>query len=93
MAHYFSEDCEHLGSARQARGRIDSYRFGRRRERYSRARSALRGATIYLNALVQSIADAKFRRMLRELELGGTRLDMCKERRTADAPLDRETAK
>jgi hypothetical protein len=93
MAHYLSDDCEHLGSVRQARGRIDSYRFGRRRERYSRGRSALRGATSYLNALIQSIADAKFRRMLRELELRGTRLDVCEEWQTADAPLNRETAK
>jgi hypothetical protein len=39
------------------------------------------------------MADAKFRRMLRELELRGTRLDMRDELWTPDALRDREPAK
>jgi hypothetical protein len=38
-------------------------------------RSALIGANSYLKNLIQSIADAKLRRIQRELELGSIRLD------------------
>jgi hypothetical protein len=50
-------------------------RFGRGRGKYGRGQSAAIRANSYLKNLIQSIADAKLRRMRRELELGGIRLD------------------
>jgi hypothetical protein len=75
MARHFTGDHTHLGSVRRHETELCSYRFGRRREGHARSPSALHRANSYLKAFVQSIADAKFRRMLRELELRGTRLD------------------
>lgn len=63
----------------RGRGRSESFR---RQEvelssyRFARGQSALHRASCFLKALVQSVADAKFRRMVRELELRGMRLDM-----------------
>jgi hypothetical protein len=93
MAHYFTGDCKHLGSAHRKETKLRSYRFGRRRERHGRGLSALYRANSYLKALIRSIADAKFRRMARELELRGTRLDMRDELWTPDALRDRKPTK
>jgi hypothetical protein len=72
---------------------LGGYRFGRRREIHGRGRSALHRASSYLKALVQSIADAKIRRMLRELELKRGCLEMRDELWVPDALRDRGTTK
>jgi hypothetical protein len=86
MTHVLS--AAHPGSFRRDDAELHHYRFGRRRERHGRGLSALHYANSYLRALIQSIADAKLRRMLRELELRGTRLDMRDELWTPDALRD-----
>lgn len=93
MAHYFAGDCEHLGSLRRDEAEPDlrGYRFGRRHERHGR--SALHRANSYLKNLVQAIADAKFRRALRAIELRGTRLDRRDELWMPDELRDRDTTK
>jgi hypothetical protein len=93
MAHYFTGDYKHLGSVHRDDSMLRSYRFGRRHEWHGRGLSALHRANSYLKALIQSIADAKFRRMVRELELRGTRLDMRDELWTPDALRDRKPTK
>ena len=77
MADYFTGDCKHLGSVHQDDSKLRSYRFGRRHERHGRGLSALHHANSYLKALIQSMADAKFRRMVCELELRGARAWIC----------------
>lgn len=91
MAHYFTSDYKQLGSVRPEEQR--SYRFGRRRENHARGTSALHRANSYLKALIQSIADAKFRRMMRELELRGARLDTRDELWIPDELRDRDPIK
>ena len=93
MAHCFTGDSKHLGSVHRDETTLRSYRFGRRRERYGRGLSALHRANSYLKALIQSMANTKFRRMLRELELWGTRLNMGDEFWIPDALRDREPTK
>jgi hypothetical protein len=93
MAHCFTGDRKHLGSVHRDETTLRSYRFGRRRERYGRGLSALHRANSYLKALIQSMANTKFRRMLRELELWGTRLNMGDEFWIPDALRDREPTK
>jgi len=53
------------------------YRFGRmqRKRVRARARSALRRVNGFLKNLIEAIANSKLRRMERELELRGIRLD------------------
>ena len=53
------------------------YRFGREHGKRVRvhARSALRRVNGYLKNMIEAIANAKLRRMERELELRGIRLD------------------
>ena len=55
----------------------DDYRFGRTRGKRARvhARKALRRVTGYFRTMIEAIADAKLRRMERELELRGIRFD------------------
>jgi hypothetical protein len=55
----------------------DDYRFARTRGRRARvrARKALRRVTGYFKTMIEAIADAKLRRMERELELRGIRFD------------------
>jgi len=73
MPHYFTG--EYLGSFRrdEADSELRGYRFGRRHERSGP--SAVHRANSYLKNLVQAIADAKFRRALRAIELRRTHLD------------------
>ncbi len=93
MTHYVTG--EHFGSFRrdESETELRSYRFGRCREKHGRGLSALLRANSYLKNMIHAIADAKFRRMLRQLELRGTRLDMRDELWIPDALRDRETAK
>ena len=53
------------------------YRFGRTQGKRvrARARSALRRFNGFLKNMIEAIANSKLRRMERELELGGIRLD------------------
>jgi hypothetical protein len=53
------------------------YRFGRTQGKRARAhaRNALRRVNGYLTNMIEAIANAKLRRMERELELRGIRLD------------------
>jgi hypothetical protein len=53
------------------------YRFGRtqRKRVRARARSALRRVNGFLKNMIEAIANSKLRRMERELELRGIRLD------------------
>jgi hypothetical protein len=59
--------------------RLDSssdYRFARKHvKRGNRMRSALRRVNGYLKTVIEAIADSKMRRMERELEFRGIRLD------------------
>lgn len=61
------------------------YRFGRTREKPLRvhARRALRRVNGYLRNMVEAIANAKLRRMERELELRGIRLHRSSDSRVA----------
>jgi hypothetical protein len=58
-------------------GQPGGYRFGRMRGKRVRVhvRSALRRANGYLKNMIEAIANAKLRRMERELELRGIRFD------------------
>ncbi len=51
------------------------YRFGRTRGKRVRVRSALRRFNGFLHNMIEAIANSKLRRMERELELRGIRLD------------------
>ncbi len=93
MAHYLTGDCKHFGLVHRDETNLRRYRFGRRRESHGRGLSALQSANSYLKALIQSIADAKFRRMIHEFELRGTRLDMRDELWSPDALRYRDTTK
>ena len=55
----------------------DDYRFARTRGKRARvhARKGLRCVTGYFRTLIEAIADAKLRRIQRELELRGIRFD------------------
>jgi hypothetical protein len=55
----------------------DDYRFGRTQGKRARAhaRNALKRVNGYLKNMIEAIANAKLRRMERELELRGIRLD------------------
>jgi len=53
----------------------DNYRFGRAQVKPARARTALSRANGYLKNMIEAIANAKLRRMERELELRGIRFD------------------
>ena len=56
---------------------LGGYRFGRMRGKRARVqvRSALRRVNGYLKNMIEAIANAKLRRMERELELRGIRFD------------------
>jgi hypothetical protein len=53
----------------------DSYRFGRTQGKRVRVRNALRRVNGYFRNMIEAIADAKLRRMERELELRGIGFD------------------
>jgi hypothetical protein len=88
MAYYPIAGCEHEVCGDEAQLETSTYRFGRRKETSGRISVALR-ATSYLKSLIRAIADAKLRRMLRELELRGGYLDMRDELWSPDALRDR----
>jgi hypothetical protein len=65
---------------------IGSYKFGRTQgKRFGvHARSALGHVNGYLKSIIEAIADAKLRRMERELELSGIRFDRSNNSRPAE---------
>jgi hypothetical protein len=65
----------HEGNESNLRG----YGFARGRVTGSHGRSALSRLTGYLRSLVEAVASAKMRRVRRELELRGIRLDQSDE--------------
>jgi hypothetical protein len=77
MAHYDAADREHDRSA--FKGRNYSYRFGSAQARHGRGRAALNHVNGYLKTLIEKLADAKARRMRRELELRGLHFDPVKQ--------------
>jgi hypothetical protein len=77
MAHFVTADRDHDGSA--LKGRNNPYRFGSVRNRHGRSRAALNSINGYLKTMIEKIADAKVRRMKRELELLGIHVDSVNE--------------
>ena len=81
MAHYLTSDDKYRGLPRGDgdESHRSGYRFGRdvkySRAKYGAGRSALSRVSGYFKSLIEAIANAKLRRMRRELELRGIRLD------------------
>jgi len=65
------DDRSYLSNRQYAPG----YRFGRTHGKRDRARSAFSRLSGQLKRMIEAIADAKLRRMERELELRGIRID------------------
>ena len=72
MAHYSDVDRDSAHAVARPR---NLYRFGSATTRHGRGRAALNRVNGYLTRLIDRIADAKMRRMLRELELRGIYYD------------------
>jgi hypothetical protein len=85
MAHYLTSDDKYRGLPYGDGGEShrSGYRFGRdvkySHVKYSVGRSALSRVNSYFKTLIAAIANAKLRRMRRELELRGIRLDQSGE--------------
>ena len=77
MVHCTASDDKYRGSpyGNESEPHLPCYRFGRSWEKSGHGRSAVHRANRYLKSLIQSIADAKLRRMRRELELHGIQFD------------------
>ena len=77
VVHYTSSDDKYRGSpcGDECELHLPRYRFGRGCGKHGRGRSALHHANRYLKNLIQSIAEAKLRRMRHELELRGIEFD------------------
>ena len=85
MAHYLTGDDKYRGLpyGDEGESKPSGYRFGRDVKRghakFGAGRSALSRINGYFKTLIAAIADAKLRRMRRELELRGIRLDQSDE--------------
>jgi hypothetical protein len=77
VVHYTSGDDKYRGSScgDECELHLPRYRFGPDYGKCGRGCSVLHHANRYLKKLIQSIADAKLRRMRHELERGGIKLD------------------
>jgi hypothetical protein len=79
MAHYLTSDDKYRGPPHGGEWHRSGYRFGRDVKlgyvKYGVGRSALSRVNRYFKTLIEAIANAKLRRMQRELELRGIRLD------------------
>ena len=77
MANYLTSDDKYRGLSYgdEDRSSLSGYRFGRTNARHVRARTALSRVNGYLRNMIEAIANAKVRRMERELELRGIRFD------------------
>ena len=101
MAHFLGSDDEYrdllygddFRAYLMARSQsADGYRFGRMRRKRARilARNALRHVTGHFRTMIEAIANSKLRRMERELELRGIRLERSNHERVAPRPLSDE---
>ena len=54
---------------------LPRYQFGRGRRKHGRSASMLSRVNRYFRSLIQSVTEAKLRRMRRDLELHGIRFD------------------
>ena len=66
---------DHIGVFSSEAGGGGGYRFGRTYGKHARGRTAFSWVNGYLKNLIEAIANAKVRRMQRELELRGIRYD------------------
>ena len=79
MSHYFAAGHDHSALD----GDRTSYRFGSIRAKHGR--SAFNRTSAYLKNLIEAAADAKVRRMQRELALRGIHFDASEQSWTTDA--------
>jgi hypothetical protein len=80
MAHDLTSNDKYRGpSCEGNESNLHGYGFAGGRMTGSHGRSALSRLTGYLSRLVEAVADAKMRRVRRELELRGIRLDQSDE--------------
>ena len=77
MAHLLTggEKCGDLIHDDDYRSPLGAYRFGRTHAKSVRGRTALSRIYGYIRNMIEAIADAKLRRMQRELELRGIHYD------------------
>jgi hypothetical protein len=77
MAHFLASDDKYrdLIHDEDHRSYLSGYQFGRTHRKHIRARTALSRVNGYLKNMIEAIANAKLRRMERERELRGIRLD------------------
>jgi hypothetical protein len=73
MAHTFVSEHEQVSS--RLAGRNNPYRFGSVRAKHGRGLAALNRFSRYLQGIINQIAEAKVRRMRRELSLRGIYFD------------------
>jgi hypothetical protein len=73
MAHDFTSDDGYRGlsGGKESRSSLSGYRFGRARGTHGHGRAASSRVSGYLKTMIEAIANAKLRRMERELELQG----------------------
>lgn len=81
MAHYFDVERDFRPTSA---GRNDPYRFGRANARHGRGRAALNRINGCLKMLIAGIADAKMRRLRRELAWRGIHFDPVNKKWVAD---------
>jgi hypothetical protein len=72
MAHYLAGDDKYRGLSC---GDDDRYQFGRSPAQRGHGRAALNRVNGYFKTMIEAVANAKLRRMARELELRGIRFD------------------
>ena len=84
---YDGDDRSYLAARNHSAG---DYRFGRPPGKQVRghARRALRRVNSYLKTMIEAIADAKLRRMARELELRGVSLNRPDDSQVGVGPAD-----
>jgi hypothetical protein len=77
MAHYLASDDKYRGLSYgdEPRAYPSGYQFGRASAKRGPGRDALNRVKGYFRTMIDAIADAKLRRMERELELRGIRFD------------------
>jgi hypothetical protein len=71
---------DHIRVFSSEAGAGGGYRFGRTHGKHARGRTAFSWVNGYLKNLIEAIANAKVRRMQRELELRGIRYDALNNR-------------
>jgi hypothetical protein len=80
MVHVLTSNDKYRGASCEGNeSNLHGYGFARGRMTGSHGRAALSRLTGYLSSLVEAVADAKMRRVRRELELRGIRLDQADE--------------